>query len=57
MIAHPPNIFPADPRDSPQAEVDAVQEARRMNFIKTNRLSRREAAEIPATFDPGPEFD
>lgn len=57
MIAHPPNCLPEEPSDSPQAEIDTVQEARRMNFIKTNRLSRREAAEIPATFDPGPEFD
>lgn len=42
---------------SPEVAINAAQQARRMNFITTNQLSRREAAEIPAAFDPGPEFN
>lgn len=34
-----------------------LQQMRRLNFIKANRLSPIEANDIPTSFDPGPEFD
>lgn len=52
--------LPATLPTAPAAEVktdDAALQERRMNFIKTHQLSRSEIAEIPAGFDPGPEFD
>lgn len=33
------------------------QERRRLNFIRIERLSQSEAADLPSTFDPGMEFD
>lgn len=60
MIARLIEGLPATLPASSAAEVktdDAALQARRMNFIKTHQLSRSETAEIPAGFDPGPEFD
>lgn len=41
----------------PHTDADTQQQARRLNFIKANRLSPSEAGDLPVGFDPGPEFD
>lgn len=44
------------PEPSPAMGISPVT-ARRLNWIRLQRLSQLEAAELPEGFDPGPEFD
>lgn len=47
---HPQPPAPPLPAPSPL-------DARRLNWIRLQRLSPAEVAELPEDFDPGPEFD
>lgn len=57
MIAQPTDSQLAATHPTHDPEADDALQARRLNFIKTHRLSHSETAELPAGFDPGPEFD
>lgn len=42
---------------APRVRKPTKQQRRRLNFIRAERLSYLEAADIPGSFDPGPEYD